>query len=259
MARLANKVALITGAASGFGLATAKLFVAEGARVILTDRNAADGDAAAKALGPQARFRPLDVAEEGQWQTVITDVGDHEGRLDVLVNNAGIGLFRKTTEMTLKEWRLVQAVNSDGVFLGCKHAIPLMQQAAKDKPAGGGSIVNVASVAGKVGAPEMSAYCASKGAVTLFTKSLAMEMAYARTNIRVNSVHPAYVATALVEAHIAEMPDPVKARKFLERLQPIGRMGTVDEVARAILYLASDDSSFTTGSELLVDGGMTAQ
>lgn len=254
MPRLANKVALITGAASGFGRAAAALFVAEGAQVILTDRNDADGRAVAAALGGHGRYLSLDVTREDQWQAVIADVTAKEGRLDVLVNNAGIGLFRKVTEMTLAEWRLVQAVNSDGVFLGCKHAIPLM----RDK-SGGGSIVNVASVAGKVGAPDMSAYCASKGAVTLFTKALAIEAAYGRWNIRVNSVHPAYVATALVEAHIAQMPEPEKARKFLERLQPVGRMGTVDEVAQAILYLASDESGFTTGSELMVDGGLTAQ
>jgi 3(or 17)beta-hydroxysteroid dehydrogenase len=253
MPRLANKVALITGAASGFGRATAALFVAEGARVILTDRNTADGEAAAAGLGSAARFLGLDVTQEAQWQAAIANVSAREGRLDVLVNNAGIGLFRKVTDMTLAEWRLVQAVNSDSVFLGCKHAVPLM------RGKGGGSIVNVASVAGKAGAPDMTAYCASKGAVTLFTKALAMEAAYGGWNIRVNSVHPAYVATALVEAHIAQSADPEKTRRYLSRLQPLGRMGTVDEVAKAILYLASDESSFVTGAELMVDGGLTAQ
>lgn len=253
MPRLANKVALITGAASGFGHATAGLFVREGARVILTDRNTADGEAAAEALGKAARFQALDVTKEEQWLDVIADVRAREGRLDVLVNNAGIGLHRSVPEMTLEEWRLVQAVNSDGVFLGCKHAIPLMRES------GGGSIVNISSVAGKTGAPQMAAYCASKGAVTLFTKALAMEAAYGHWNIRVNSVHPAYVATALVEAHIATSPEPEKTRRFLERLQPVGRMGKVEEVANAILYLASDESSFTTGAELMVDGGLTAQ
>lgn len=251
MARLQGKVALITGAASGFGRAAAELFVAEGAQVILTDRS--DGAAAAAALGPKARFLPLDVTKEEQWQSVIADVSAKEGRLDVLVNNAGIGLHRSVTEMTLAEWRLVQAVNSDGVFLGCKHAIPVM------RAGGGGSIVNVASVAGKVGAPQMSAYCASKGAVTLFTKALAMEAAYGRWNIRVNSVHPAYVETALVQAHINGSREPEKTRRFLESLHPIGHMGAVEDVAQAILYLASDESKFTTGSELLVDGGLTAQ
>lgn len=251
MPRLANKVALITGAASGFGRATAQLFIAEGATVILTDRS--DGAAAAAALGPQARFLPLDVTQEEQWQTVIADVAASEGRLDVLVNNAGIGLHRGVTEMTLAEWRLVQAVNSDGVFLGCKHAVPLM------RAGGGGSIVNVASVAGKVGAPNMSAYCASKGAATLFTKALAMEAAHGRWNIRVNSVHPAYVETALVQSHINAAREPEKTRRFLESLHPIGHMGAVEDVAQAILYLASDESKFTTGSELLVDGGLTAQ
>lgn len=251
MPRLDSKVALITGAASGFGRAAAALFVTEGAQVILTDRS--DGTAVAAALGPKARFLPLDVTREEQWQSVIADVAAKEGRLDVLVNNAGIGLHRNVTEMTLEEWRLVQAVNSDGVFLGCKHAIPLM------RAGGGGSIVNVASVAGKVGAPQMSAYCASKGAVTLFTKALAMEAAYGRWNIRVNSVHPAYVETALVQSHINGSREPEKTRRFLESLHPIGHMGAVEDVAQAILYLASDESKFTTGSELLVDGGLTAQ
>lgn len=253
MPRLANKVALITGAASGFGKATAELFVREGALVILTDRNASDGEAVAARLGKQARFRTLDVTQEDQWVDAIADVKAREGRLDVLVNNAGIGLHKSVLEMTLAEWRFVHAVNSDGVFLGCKHAVPLMREG------GGGSIVNVSSVAGKVGSPQMAAYCASKGAVTLFTKSLAMEAAYGRWNIRVNSVHPAYVETALVQAHIASMPEPEKTKKFLERLQPVGRMGRVDEVANAILYLASDEASFTTGAELMIDGGLTAQ
>lgn len=251
--RLANKVALITGAASGFGKATARLFVAEGAKVILTDRNVADGEAAAGELGDKARFRALDVTKEDEWADAIAEVGTRESRLDILVNNAGIGLHRSVPEMSLAEWRLVQAVNSDGVFLGCKHAIPLMREG------GGGAIVNVSSVAGKVGAPQMAAYCASKGAVTLFTKALAMEAAYGRWNIRVNSVHPAYVETALVRSHIENSPDPEKTRRFLARLQPLGRMGEVEDVAQAILYLASDEAKFTTGAEWLVDGGLTAQ
>jgi len=258
MPRLANKVALVTGGASGFGRATAALFVREGARVIVTDRNAADGAAVAAALGPAARFHALDVTREDQWAAAMAEVKATEGRLDVLVNNAGIGLFRTMTETTLAEWRLVQAVNSDGVFLGCKHAVPLMRDSVAGRP-GGGSIVNIASVAGKVGAPQMTAYCASKGAVTLFTKALAVEAAYGHWNIRVNSVHPAYVETALVQSHIAQSSEPEKTRRFLEKLQPVGRMGTVDEVAQAILYLASDESGFTTGSELAVDGGLTAQ
>lgn len=258
MARLTGKVALITGAASGFGRATAELFVREGARVILTDRDE-DGAAVAGSLGSAARFRLLDVTQEDQWAAAIREVEATEGRLDVLVNNAGIGLFRDVTKMSLTEWRLVQAVNSDGVFLGCKHAIPLMRQPSEDKPGGGGSIVNIASVAGKVGAPQMSAYCASKGAVTLFTKAVAMEAAYGRWNIRVNSVHPAYVETALVRAHIETQPEPEKARRFLEKLQPVGRMGRVDEIANGILFLASDESGFMTGAELVLDGGLTAQ
>ncbi len=251
MSRLAGKIALITGGASGFGRATAALFLREGARVVITDRNVDGGKAVAAELG--CRFVAQDVTTEETWAPLIDGIAAAEGRLDVLVNNAGIGLFRPVTEMTLAEWRKVQAVNSDAVFLGCKYAIPLM------KRSGGGSIINIASVAGKVGAPLMSAYCASKGAVTLFTKSLAMECAADKSNIRVNSVHPAYVETALVHGHITSGAEPEKARRYLERLHPIGRMGQVDEIANGILFLASDESSFMTGAELVLDGGLTAQ
>ncbi len=251
MSRLAGKVALITGGASGFGRATAELFLREGAGVIITDRNAAAGQAAEAELG--CRFVEQDVTDEVSWPLLIDGIAAVEGRLDVLVNNAGIGVFRSVTEMSLKEWRRVQAVNSDAVFLGCKYAIPLMERG------GGGSIVNVASIAGKVGVPLMAAYCASKGAVTLFTKALAMECAAARNNIRVNSVHPGYVETAMVQGHIAAGGEPERTRKHLERLHPIGRMGQAEEIARGILYLAGDESSFMTGAELVLDGGLTAQ
>jgi 3(or 17)beta-hydroxysteroid dehydrogenase len=251
LSRLAGKVALITGGASGFGRATAGLFLKEGARVVITDRNAAEGKAAEAELG--CRFVEQDVTDEASWPLLIDGIAAMEGRLDILVNNAGIGVFRSVTEMSLKEWRRVQAVNADAVFLGCKYAIPLMECA------GGGSIINVASIAGKVGAPLMAAYCASKGAVTLFTKALAMECAAARNNIRVNSVHPGYVETAMVQGHIAAGADPERTRKHLERLHPIGRMGQAEEIARGILYLAGDESSFMTGAELVLDGGLTAQ
>lgn len=251
--RVAGKVALITGGASGFGRAAAGLFVREGARVIITDRDEAGGLATARALGDAARFLTQDVTQEDSWPAVIGSIAAQEGQLNILVNNAGIGLFRSVTEMTLKEWRHVQAVNSDAVFLGCKYALPLMQKSP------GGSIVNISSVAGLSGSPLMTAYCASKGAVRLFTKALAMELAHGKVDIRVNSVHPAYVETPLVHGHIAASPDPEKTRRMLERVHPIGRMGTVDEIANGILFLASDESRFMTGAELVLDGGVTAQ
>lgn len=250
MSRLAGKVALITGGASGFGRASAALFVREGARVVITDRNPAGGEVAAE-IG--CRFVLQDVTDEASWPALIDSIAAAEGRLDVLVNNAGIGLFRRIEDMTLAEWRKVQAVNSDAVFLGCKYALPLL------KRSGGGSIVNIASVAGKTGAPLLGAYCASKGAVTLLTKALALECAAEKNHVRVNSVHPGYVETALVHGHIVAGTDPGKARRHLEKLHPIGRMGQVDEVANGILFLASDESSFMTGAELVLDGGLTAQ
>ncbi len=250
MSRLAGKVALITGGASGFGSASAALFMREGARVVITDRDPAGAEVAA---GIGCRFVLQDVTEEASWPALISDIDSREGRLDILVNNAGIGFGRRIEEMTLAEWRLVQAVNSDAVFLGCKYALPLLRRS------GGGSIINIASVAGKSGAPLLGAYCASKGAVTLFTKAFALECAAERNNIRVNSVHPGYVETAMVQRQILATADPAKTRRYLEKLHPVGRMGQVEEVANGILFLASDESSFMTGAELVLDGGLTAQ
>lgn len=255
-ARLAGKVALITGAASGIGLATARRFAEEGARVIFSDRDAILGEAAA-AKAQAARFLALDVTQEQQWSAVIGDIAAHEKRLDILVNNAGVGLFSELPETTLEQWRLVQAVNVEGVFLGCKHAVPLMRQTATPEKAA--AIINLSSVAGKVGAPLMTAYCASKGAVTMLTKSLAMESARLGWNIRVNSVHPGYVETTMVGSHIERTEHPERTRQFLEKLHPMGRMGNADEIAAGLLFLASDEASFATGAELVLDGGLTAQ
>jgi len=178
-------------------------------------------------------------------------VRSRHGGLQVLVNNAGIsGSLTKTEDVSLADWRRLMSINVDGVFLGLKHAIPLMRDS------GGGSIVNLSSVAGKVGVPRMAAYSASKGAVALLTKSVALECA--RWNIRVNSVHPGFTQTAMVENHLQEQRDPAKSREIMVAQHPLGRIGRPDEIAAGVLYLASDESSFSTGSELVMDGGLTA-
>lgn len=247
--RLANKIALVTGGANGLGRAIVERFAAEGAAVVLTDVDAVAGETLAKAVN--GLFVRHDVADEAQWQAVIAAVRARHGKLHVLVNNAGIsGSLTKTEDVSLADWRRLMSINVDGVFLGLKHGIPLMRDS------GGGSIINLSSVAGKVGVPRMAAYSASKGAVALLTKSVALECA--RWNIRVNSVHPGFTQTAMVDNHINEQRDPEKSRQIMAASHPIGRIGRPDEIAAGVLYLASDESSFSTGSELVLDGGLTA-
>jgi 3(or 17)beta-hydroxysteroid dehydrogenase len=221
--RLAGKSALITGAASGIGRATAALFHAEGAKVVATDRE------------------------------VVEAVVEKFGRLDILVNSAGIALKGNIETATLDDWRKTQAVNVEGTFMGCREAIRAM------KKTGGGSIVNLSSVAGIIGDAQSAAYCASKGAVRLLTKSAALHCGRAGYDIRLNSVHPSFADTAMVQELIASSKNPERVREGLMRAAPMGRMGRAVEVAAAILYLASDESSFTTGAEIVVDGGLTAQ
>nr|WP_256515660.1 glucose 1-dehydrogenase [Alsobacter ponti] len=240
-----GKVALVTGAASGIGLATTRRFVAEGARVIAADLNV-DGLETSGSLRP---FR-LDVAQEDQWVAAIAAALDAFGRLDILVNNAGIGAPGPIVELSLADWRKVMAVNLDGVFLGIKHAVPAMERS------GGGSIVNIASMLGHVATVNASAYCASKGGVALLTKAAALEMAAAGGRIRVNSVHPGFIETPMLGDRLRA--DPAR-RALITGQTPVGRLGTVEEVAAAVLYLASDEAGFTTGSALVVDGGYTAQ
>jgi NAD(P)-dependent dehydrogenase (short-subunit alcohol dehydrogenase family) len=247
--RLKGKTALITGAASGIGRATALLFHAEGARVAATDRNE-------KGLAGLAGVAELalaqDVAEEARWREVVDAVVDAFGGLDILVNSAGVALKGNIEKATLDDFRRTNAVNVEGVFLGCREAIRVMKGR-------GGSIVNLSSVAGIIGDAQSAAYCASKGAVRMLTKSAALHCARAGYNIRLNSVHPSFADTPMVQELIASSKDPDRVREGLSRASPMGRMGRAEEVAHAILYLASDESSFTTGIELMVDGGLTAQ
>lgn len=242
--RLADKVAIITGAAAGIGRAAAELFAAEGARVVATDIGPVE------TLGADWLVMRHDVADEAQWVAVFEAALERFGRVDILVNNAGISAAVPVplAEVALEDWRRVLSVNLDGTFLGMKHA---MQKMAGH----GGAIVNIASVHGFVAAANTAAYSTSKGGVTMLTKVGAVEGAKMVPPVRVNSIHPGYVETALVAARFAQRPE---RRGQVEQATPLGRLGVPAEIAQAILYLASDESSFVTGSALTVDGGYTA-
>lgn len=256
--RLEGKVALITGAAAGvagelmgFGGAAARLFAQEGAKVVLTDIKEDMGQRTAaqiNELGGDALFLRLDVTNEQNWKDVIRNAVATYGKLDVLVNNAGTGARYNVEETTVEEWDGQMAVHAKGVFLGTKHAIPEMRKA------GGGSIINISSIYGLIGSPTSTAYHAAKGASRLFTKSAAIQ--YAKENIRVNSVHPGYAHTPLTDPGYSS--EAGRRDWSLERI-PLGRLGNAYDIAYGILYLASDESSFVTGAELVIDGGTTAQ
>ena len=253
MGRLDGKVALITGGASGIGRASAERFVAEGAQVALSDRNTAGAETVAVALGGGTTVIDHDVTDEDAWMVATAAVLERFGRLDILVNSAGTGKSTNVEETTFADWRRVMAINADGTFLGCKHGVIAMKQA------GGGSIVNMSSVSGLVGGHNMCAYNASKGAVRLLTKSVALHCARQGYGIRCNSVHPAFIMTPMVEGLIAGgSKDPATVKAKLERQIPLGRLGEAVEVADMIVYLASDESRFVTGAEFVIDGGLTA-
>jgi NAD(P)-dependent dehydrogenase (short-subunit alcohol dehydrogenase family) len=250
--RVQDKVALVTGGASGIGLATAHLMAREGARVVIADIDRKAADRAAAALGPAASVQPLDVTREDDWVAATDAIVREHGRLDILVNNAGVVLLKDVEATTLDEWRALMAVNLDGVFLGCQHAIRVM------KKRGGGAIVNISSIAGLIGHVSLAAYCASKGGVRLLTKSVALHCARQGYNIRCNSVHPSFADTPMLDAMVAIARDPEKMRASCIAAAPLGRLAQPDEIAQTVLFLASEESAFTTGAELVVDGGMTA-
>jgi 3alpha(or 20beta)-hydroxysteroid dehydrogenase len=249
MARLAGKVAVITGAAQGMGEAHARGFVAEGAKVIMTDLNADAGTRIAQQLGPNAHFVKHDVSSEAGWAEVVAEAQRRYGNVTVLVNNAGIvGPPKATHELTLGEFSMVCGVNQTGVFLGMKHCVPSMLRA------GGGSIVNISSISGIViafGTPNL-AYAASKFAVRGLTKFAALE--YAAHGIRVNSIHPGYILTPMAEATLDE-----EAMKAACAAVPLKRMAKPSEVTELAIFLASDSSSFITGAEHIIDGGLIQQ
>jgi len=259
-ARFSNKVVIVTGAASGIGLATAQAFLEEGARVAATDIDAGV-DRWRGSLGgsEEARIALVhDVTSEAAWEAVVEQTLARFGRLDVLVNNAGISASSPVVDMTLEQWRRVMAVNLDGVFLGTKHAVRALRRHGE-----GGAIVNVASVAALAGNPGTSVYAASKGGVRSFTKAVAIECA--AEGIRVNAVFPAAVKTPIWErsewwpGFAASVGGDEAAWKTLSDNSPMGRIAEPGEVAQAILYLASDDARFATGAELVLDGGYTSR
>lgn len=252
MARVSGKVALITGAGMGLGRATALLLAREGATLAISDINPEAGAETVELIrqaGGRASFHKHDVSDPDAWTSVLKAFEEEFGRLDVLVNNAGIAIAKNVEETTLEEWRRTMAINSDGVFFGCKYAIPLMARS------GGGSIVNLSSIDGIIGEADLAAYCASKGAVRTLTKAVAVHCAEKRYGIRCNSIHPGYIWTPQTENYLRDLGklDEQKARALSRH--PIGYLGEPNDIAYMVLYLASDESKFVTGAEMVVDGG----
>ena len=248
--RLNGKVALISGGARGMGAVEAELFASHGAKVVIGDVLIEEGRLTAQQIvdqGGQAHFQPLDVTDEAQWASIVAETVDRFGGLDVLVNNAGIYRIATIEQTSMDVFRQIMEVNVAGVFLGTRAVLPEMRKR------GGGSIINISSTAGLAGSANSSAYQASKGAVRIFTKSTAIE--HVGDGIRANSVHPGMIDTVMITVLLK---DPEERRQRIASV-PLGRVGTALDVAYAVLYLASDESSFVTGAELVVDGGKTAQ
>jgi NAD(P)-dependent dehydrogenase (short-subunit alcohol dehydrogenase family) len=259
--RVEGKVALVTGGASGIGRGCAETLAAEGAAVVITDLQDDKGAEVAAAIakaGGKAEYLRHDVTDEAAWEAIIGQVKARHGRLDILVNNAGIAVAGSILEMTLSDWRKQTAVNLDGVFLGVKHAIPLMRVSGD-----GGSIINMSSVAGLKGAATLGGYCATKGGVRLFTKSVAMECANAKDGIRVNSVHPGIIETPIWLSIFSPTNPGVNAPPDLDAMStmavPLGVKGYPQDIANGVLWLASDESRYVTGAELVIDGGLSVR
>jgi NAD(P)-dependent dehydrogenase (short-subunit alcohol dehydrogenase family) len=262
MTRLGGKVALVTGGASGIGRACARRLAEEGALVVVTDIQ--DGSACVAEItgsGGNAIFFYQDVADESDWETVIAGAKAKGGRLDILVNNAGIAIAGPITGLSLADWRRQQAINLEGVFLGFKHALPLM------RAGGGGSIINIASTAALVGSSNLVSYSATKGGVRALSKSMALQCAALKDGVRVNSIYPGIVDTPIYGTlegppqygadgakHISRDPEALAAR-----FVPLGKAGSPEDIAAGVFYLASEESRYVTGAELVIDGGLVAQ
>ncbi|MBR9977465.1 MAG: glucose 1-dehydrogenase [Bacteroidetes bacterium] len=256
MKRVKGKVAVVTGGALGIGRAACLLLAREGAKVAVTDIADEEGEKVTeeiKELGGFAKYWHVDTSNEDEVSSAFSSIASEFGSIDILVNNAGIaGVNKPTHEISEEEWEKVMGVNVKGVFLCTKHSIPFM------KESGAGSIINMSSIYGLVGAADLPAYHATKGAVRLMSKNDAL--IYAKDNIRVNSIHPGFIWTPLVEGLAKDSPEGVEAfREQLDSRHPIGHVGEPDDIAYGVLYLASDESKFVTGSELIIDGGYTAQ
>ena len=255
--RVEGKVALVTGGASGIGRGCAERLAQEGATVVITDVQDPKGEETVAAIakaGGKARYLRHDVTDEAAWTQVIADVAGTEGRLDILVNNAGIGISGSVLEMSLADWRRQTAVNLDGVFLGVKHSIPLMRRG------GGGSIINMSSVAGLKGSPTLAGYCATKGGVRLFTKAVAMECGNAKDGIRVNSVHPGIIETPIwLTVAPTGTNEPPDLDAISQMAVPLGVKGLPLDIANGVLWLASEESRYVTGAELVIDGGLSVR
>ncbi len=255
--RLATKIALITGAGSGLGEATARRFAEEGAHVVVTDINREAVETVAESIqssGGGATARYQDVTDEADWDALMAEIIESHQRLDVIVNNAGIAITGTAEDTSLDDWRKTQAVNLDAVFMGTRAAIKVMK-------GNGGSIINISSIEGIIGEPQAAAYNASKGGVRIFTKSAAQHCAENDYGIRVNSVHPGFILTPMVVNGIGSMP-PEQIEAMEEKLMreiPLKAMGEPLDIANGCLFLASDESRYMTGSELVIDGGYTCR
>jgi 3(or 17)beta-hydroxysteroid dehydrogenase len=249
MGRVEGKVAIVTGAASGMGKADAQLLAAQGAKVVVTDLNETDGQAVADAIGERAIFLRLDVTDEDNWKAVVAETVEKFGSLDILVNNAGMIALGTIVDTDLESWRMINAVNSDGVFLGCKHAIPAMAES------GGGSIINMSSVAAIHGQSFVAAYTASKGAVRALTKNVAMFCKEQKNGIRCNSIHPDGVKTPMVVK--VAMGKDTATQEDIDEIGKYGNMCEPEDIANLVLYLSSDESRFINGAEMLIDNAAT--
>ncbi len=251
MNRVADKIALVTGGASGIGRAAAKMLAAEGARVAISDINSDGAHATADDIGGDAFAAEHDVTDEASWSLVLAEVEDRLDGLNILVNCAGVVSLGTVEETTLDEWRRVHAVDLDSVFLGCKLAVPVIARH------GGGSIINLSSISGIIAGHNLAAYNSAKAGVRHLTKSVALHCARQGYDIRCNSIHPAFVDTAMLD-DILHRGTREEGLERLARQVPLGRVGDTDDVAWAVVYLASDESKFMTGAELVLDGGVSA-
>ncbi|MGE0153740.1 MAG: glucose 1-dehydrogenase [Reyranellaceae bacterium] len=257
MGDLSNRVALVTGGASGIGAETCRALAEAGATVAVGDIQDEPGEALARTLGHGGFYLRLDVASEPEWQSATDEILRRCGRLDVLVNNAGIGGRGNIENTTVEDWDRINAVNVEGVFLGCKYAVAAMKRTGPGKEKSRGSIVNISSIAGIIGSAGPCAYTAAKGAVRLMSKAIAMECAEKGYDIRINSVHPGGIDTPILEPLYRHLGKE-QAQALIGGMHPVNHMGEPRDIAEAVLFLASDRSKFMTGSEIVVDGGATS-